>query len=419
MKILLLSDSILRPSGVGRHVCTLAKFLVKNGFEVSILTEKTGRHFVMDGVNVLESLRVRSDGSLYGLYNYTYENLHIRKIIEQNGDAFDIIHYHGLRHLHMHSIKNETPILTTLHNFFPACIMHTHIHERCEKPSSIRCSICYMRKKPRHSIVAPLIVPYCHFFYKSMKKSLAKMRKVICVSEYIKRALRQSFSLKNIVTIYNFIDSEELLKSDWLSDFNLKRFLKIPESSRIIVYFGRLSPEKGVDTLINAFKIVQNSLGSNDYLLIGGEGSEKQLLENLSKSVNNVIFTGWLSRERQLSTLVQSDIFVHPSSYPDACPTAILEAMALGLPVVATNTGGIPELVVNGKSGYLVKPRSICELAEKIIKILENEDFRVRARKSNVAWSHKFDIKTIGPKIVKIYESIADNVDKNPVNLGV
>ena len=243
------------------------------------------------------------------------------------------------------------------------------------------------------------------------------MRKVMCVSAYIKRALQQSFSLNNMVTIHNFIDSEELLKSNWLSNFNLRRFLKIPESSKIIVYFGRLSPEKGVDTLINAFKIVQEFFGSNNYLVIGGKGSEKQLLETLSKSVNNVIFTGWLSRERQLSIMAQSDIFVHPSSYPDACPTAILEAMALGLPVVATNTGGIPELVVNGKNGYLVKPRSIYELAEKIIKILQNEDFRVRARKCNVAWSHKFDIKTIGPKIVEIYKSIADDVDKNPVNL--
>jgi len=415
MKVLLFSDSILRPSGVGRHVYTLAKFLVENGFEVSILTEKTRRHFVMNGVDVLESLKIRSDGSLYGLYNYTCENLYIHKMIEQIGDGFDIIHYHGLRHLYMYSIRNETPIITTLHNFFPACIMHTYIRERCEKPSSIRCSICYMREKPKHSIFAPIIVPYCHFFYKSMRKSLAKMRRVICVSEYVKTALQQSFDLNNIITIHNFIDSEELRKSNWLSNFNLRRFLKVPENSKIIVYFGRLSPEKGVDTLINAFKIVQKFFGHDTYLLIGGEGSEKQLLEALSKSVKNVIFTGWLPRERQLSIMAQSDIFVHPSSYPDACPTAIVEAMALGLPIVATNEGGIPELLVNGENGYLVKPRSIHELAEKIIKLLENEDFRALAGKNNVARSRKFDIKTIGPKIIKIYESLTHDVDMNPM----
>ena len=106
----------------------------------------------------------------------------------------------------------------------------------------------------------------------------------------------------------------------------------------------------------------------------------------------------------RFAVLKKSDIFIHPARNPEACPTSILEAMALGLPVIGTTLGSIPELVINGKGGYLVRPDSPTDLAAKIISTLYDETFKSQARAFNLRWSREFDITRIGPKIIDLYK---------------
>jgi glycosyltransferase involved in cell wall biosynthesis len=80
--------------------------------------------------------------------------------------------------------------------------------------------------------------------------------------------------------------------------------------------------------------------------------------------------------------------------------------MALGLPVVASRTGGVPELVVDGKGGYLVNEDYPRDLATKILEILKNEKLSSEARAFNLEWSRRFDITHVGPEIQKLYELV-------------
>jgi glycosyltransferase involved in cell wall biosynthesis len=101
--------------------------------------------------------------------------------------------------------------------------------------------------------------------------------------------------------------------------------------------------------------------------------------------------------------MAQSDIFVHPARYPDACPTSLIEATALGLPIIASNLGGIPEIVVNGKGGLLFKSNSSKDLAAKLGSLIQDESLRTKFRDFNIRWSREFDISSIGPRVVRIY----------------
>jgi len=106
----------------------------------------------------------------------------------------------------------------------------------------------------------------------------------------------------------------------------------------------------------------------------------------------------------RFAVLKKSDIFIHPARNPEACPTSILEAMALGVPVISTKLGSIPELVINGKGGYLVSPNSPTDLAARISSTLCDEMFKSQARAFNLQWSCEFDISHVGPKIIDLYK---------------
>ncbi|MDH5451524.1 MAG: glycosyltransferase family 4 protein, partial [Candidatus Bathyarchaeota archaeon] len=112
-------------------------------------------------------------------------------------------------------------------------------------------------------------------------------------------------------------------------------------------------------------------------------------------------------RDIQFNLMAQSDIFIYPSRAPESCPTSILEAMALGLPVIATGIGGNPELLEENKGGYLIRPNSPGQMAKRIETMLKDEEFRLKAGEYNKRKSKEFDIKTIVPQIVQVYEEAA------------
>ena len=133
---------------------------------------------------------------------------------------------------------------------------------------------------------------------------------------------------------------------------------------RQVVYCGRLSKEKGVDLLIEAIKRVDANL-----VIVGGGPLERELRE-LTRGDPRVRFTGPLPRGEALKLVKGSDVFVLPSRH-EGLSTALLEAMAMGVPVVATRVGGNLELVEHGENGLLVEPEP-SQLAGAISLLLED-----------------------------------------------
>jgi len=235
-----------------------------------------------------------------------------------------------------------------------------------------------------------------------MKKSFKSFNKVISVSDYVKNIVKDAFNLDNIITAHNFIDLNEILTSVDDTKTPHKEYM-INEDTKIVLYSARLHPQKGITTVIDAFKKIDDE---NIVLLISGKGELEEYVKKICRERSKMTYLGYLPREVQLNILKNSDVFLAPSTYPDACPTSILEATALGVPVISTSLGGIPELLIDGETGYLIDPNNPDQLAKKISEVLliNKEKFKTKYRKQ----AEMFDIENIGKKIIKIYNELLD-----------
>lgn len=146
----------------------------------------------------------------------------------------------------------------------------------------------------------------------------------------------------------------------------------LPEKRRIL-FVGRLTKNKGVDVLIQAMPAVIEAIPQS-HLMIVGDGEDKEQLQALSRSVagDSISFTGEVPAREIPSRLYQSDIVVVPSVYPDNQPTVCALAMAAGRVVVVSDIGGLPEMVRDGKDGFVIEPGNVKALSTTLIQILKN-----------------------------------------------
>lgn len=177
-------------------------------------------------------------------------------------------------------------------------------------------------------------------------------------------------------TVFPGVDIDLYSKPASLTEMEKKYHLR---GKKLVIYVGRLDKEKGVDYLIKAAKDIDAEI----YILGGGDYQKE--LEKLVKELklDNVHFMGYFGQGtvKNLRKFYQrADVVVVPSIGKEAFGLVILEAMAARTPVVASNIGGIPNIVKDGKTGFLVRPRAPKEIAEKVNKILNNEKLRQAMR---------------------------------------
>ncbi len=191
-----------------------------------------------------------------------------------------------------------------------------------------------------------------------------------------------------------FVVTSEFIQKEWSGSikknrfevvyppFNLEKYdqaIRKPQSSfraigKRVGFVGRLSEEKSVSTLLNAIGIVKRIYPDME-LKIVGTGPMESLLKKQCvdmRIANNVKFEGY--KENSFESLKEMDIFVLPSR-TEGCPIVILEAMAMGLPVIATNVGGNPELVINNETGFLIPHDDAEVMAEKILLLIADKDY--------------------------------------------
>lgn len=227
-----------------------------------------------------------------------------------------------------------------------------------------------------------------------IKKILvSKTNIVIAISEAVKNySIRvDHIPSQKIKVIYNGID---------LQKFQAQKINKSPFPTLISV--GRLHNQKGYEYLLKSMTIVKNHFPKVK-LQIVGTGEEEQELKKIAQSENlenNVNFLGFRKDVPRL--LAQSHLFVLSSIY-EGLGLVILEAMATGIPVVATEVGGIPEIITHKENGILVPSRNPEKLAEAIIKILEDKSLANKmVRKGLETVKNKYDIMFM----VKAYENL-------------
>ncbi|MCK4825937.1 glycosyltransferase, partial [bacterium] len=205
----------------------------------------------------------------------------------------------------------------------------------------------------------------------------------------------------NGVDINRFqIDNSDSLKEN-MNEFGLKK------EDIVIGSAARFDPVKNIDALVRAFARLPKSILEKCKMLLLGDGPELPFVRNTAKDLGvkeKVIFPGMRSDIPKCLSLV--DIYVQPSKF-EGVPNAVLEAMAAGLPVIATNVGGVPEIVEDGRTGILVEVDDETTLAQSIDLLIEDSGKRRKmglfGRKRVV---FRFSIQKMVSEYEKLYEQI-------------
>jgi glycosyltransferase involved in cell wall biosynthesis len=186
---------------------------------------------------------------------------------------------------------------------------------------------------------------------------LRRTRAMIAPSRFLAEVLSEEFPPSLVQHIYNGIDMPAASSP--------------LQHGRHFLYVGRLEAVKGVDVLIQAVACARRQEPSLK-LTVVGDGRERLALEALTDSLalsNVVEFRGWLPAESVWSVIQECDILVIPSVWPENLPTVALEAIGAGRPIIASRIGGIPELVEDGSTGFVVDPYDVEALAERLCRL--------------------------------------------------
>jgi len=168
-----------------------------------------------------------------------------------------------------------------------------------------------------------------------------------------------------------------------------------------IIYAGRLSKEKGIDTLLD----VAEHLPAEYNLLIAGIGPEEEKVRSVASSKTNVHYLGYQSKQNTISLIRGSDLLIQPSIM-EGISSTLLEAMGCGTCILASNVGGNVEIIENDKTGVLIEPNNAEKLLEKISDLLIEDKKRIAMAAQGLKTIIKYDWKQVGKLYLDIYESL-------------
>lgn len=274
----------------------------------------------------------------------------------------DIIHCHNIYHQLSPSIlkegrKRKIPIVMTLHDYKLICpnyklFTHGQVCERCVKGSVWNCLLHNCYNSYSRSALASLEA-WLHL--KAFPIYQKNIDLFISPSKFLKYKMWEAHWPEDKIIVLN----------NPASKFQ-------PEAAgNNLLYFGRLSEEKGVRTLIEAIKL------GNEHLDIVGTGPEEEKLKTLSQKLKlekQITFHGIKQGEELDKFISQAKAVILPSVWNENMPLALLEAMAKGKIIIASRTGGTPELIEEGKTGYLFPAGNVKALADKIDYLNKIED---------------------------------------------
>ena len=238
--------------------------------------------------------------------------------------------------------------------------------------------------------------------------------KIITVSNSVSKEMfsNSHYVKPNVETCYDWIDMEKVghtkKSSEIRNEFNISKKISL------VGVIGRLEPWKGQEVFIRAASIVLKSFPKTMFFVVGGmvEGRKRELygsmLIKLAEDLNirdHVIFTG--HREDVYEIINELDVFVHSSIGPDPLPGVVMEAMFCSKPVVGANAGGVPEEVVDWKTGLLYTPGDYKKMAEAIIYLLKNPEMAKKMGRAGKDRIEKlFNKQYLCAKMESIYEEL-------------
>ncbi len=341
MKILFMGDYPPSYGGISSHLFDLLPGLVERGFKVVTLTESN--------VNM-----VKENDNIKNIF-VSLKSFFIRDIFSCVFSIFFLL-----------SIKNDLKWM----QYFRAVVLAKLVKKTCDKEKA---GMIFVYDNDRGLIIPILrslncnipisLMIFGHFYtrsniYLNIKKYyydvLNKSDFLMASSQYC------ADSTKNVLG-YNFnhrvvyVGVDENIYSPALDDNKTKLFLNIPDSSFVYFFLGRMVKEMGIDILLENAKEILN-ISENVYLIMAGaHGDYSRDVKRLSDVHNRLLYFENIPFEQKIDFYHACDVYLAPTMQKQACMgVSIKEAMACGKPVIASTSGGIPEAVEDGISGYLI-----------------------------------------------------------------
>lgn len=233
--------------------------------------------------------------------------------------------------------------------------------------------------------------------------------KFVAVSEDLKSFLVEQVGINEnkITVVHNGIDIEKF-KSSTFTRKEIRHGLGLVQNDYVIIVVAALFEMKGHADLVKSLTKLDD-IQQNLKVLFIGDGPYRKQLEELTTQLgleNTILFTGF--RDDISGLLSASDLFVLPS-YSEGLPISVLEAMSVGLPVVATDVGGMREIIKDGETGYLVPAKDVDELAVTIRRCIENKDITEAVSRAGRAYVRaEFSMESMLGNYRRIYHELID-----------
>ncbi len=213
-----------------------------------------------------------------------------------------------------------------------------------------------------------------------LQKTFFRANHIKVLSEQIQtRFLEKGF--KNKLTTGNTFVDDELITKDPATAINEKSFR--------ILFLSTVSKNKGIYTALECFEQVQKQFKDTE-LIIAGDGIELENVKRyvLSKNLKNVEFTGHVEGSEKQELLREASIYLFPSHY-EGMPTSVLEAMGLGLPVVCSNAGALPDFFEDGRMGFMLDSLNSEEYADRVIQLINDKELREKISLDNMEYAKR------------------------------
>lgn len=368
MKILIVNKFHYLKGGSEKYYFELAELLREHGHEVAFFSMKDEKNIKTDCKEYfVEPIDLNTGSKLKALdVIYSKEN---KKKMEEALDEFkpDIVHLNNFQRQLSASIidpikSRNIPIVFTAHDvqaICPAITMMDNDKNICEKCMKGKYLNCIKKKCNKGSTLKSIVGALEGYYYRAKNIYAKKIDFIITPSEfYREKMIEDGIPENKIKALHNFVE---------LKDYDLE-----VSDEGYALYFGRLSKEKGILNLINAFTKLKEGK-----LYIAGEGPEKETIEKIIKEnnlENRIKLLGFLNSDQMKETIRKCKFVVVPSIWYENCPYSVMETLAIGKPVIGADIGGIPELVINDRSGLTYKYDDIEDLSNKMKKLFKNEE---------------------------------------------
>ena len=419
MRILLLAQFF--PPDIGgeeRHVFNLANTLAERGHEVAVATQRMAD--VPDQETLASGVRVHRFATaamrLPGVYSTSRAHhpplpdpLGVRELARiARLERPHVVHAHNWIVNSAVALRRSSPagsrfgLVLTLHDFSHVCATKRlmRMGSACAGPSVTRCLPCATANYG--PAVGPLTAAATALMRPWKNRAIDH---VVCVSNAVASGNHIPRG-PNTSVIPNFVLDEVVLGD--AGDAARGQAENIPHGlpkEEFLLFVGELSRDKGLPPLLRAYE----SLGRKrpPLLLVG-----RRMPDTPSHFPDGAQMCAEWPHDQVMAAFRRCLFAVLPSICLDACPTTVLEAMASGCPVVATTTGGVVDMIVDGKNGLLVPPGDEYKLADAMARLLNDSDLRAQLAASAQEHVHRFTASAVAERLEAVYEQVA------PANYG-